>query len=108
MKDTRRLFGFLFEFIFKSEEDLEGKKGGRSQLPSNEFEVLLKRRMLRWTNKPWILPEFLKIKKSLLIGGGDKIQVPSDIDTQRIQNCKSKKAKGVFELMKTMKTASHL
>jgi hypothetical protein len=74
VKDTRRLFGFLFEFIFKSEDDIAGKKGdNRNQLPSNEFEVLLKRRLHKWQNKPWILPDFLKIKKPLFIGSGDKI-----------------------------------
>lgn len=38
------------------------------------------------------------------MGAGDKIQVRADIDYQRIAQCKSKKAKGVYELMKTFKT----
>ena len=105
----RRFFTFLFEFIFKSEDEALAKKGGaRSQLPSNQFEELLKRRLQKWQNKPWILPEFLKIKKPLFIGAGDKIQVKADIDAARIQACKSKKAKGVYELMKTIKTQSSL
>jgi hypothetical protein len=50
----------------------------------------------------------MKIKKPLFIGSGDKIQVKVDIDATRIQNCKSKKAKGVYELMKTIKTGNTL
>ena len=101
-KDTRKLLGFLFEFIFKTEDDQDQAKGGN--LPSNSFEVLLKRRLTKWQGKPWILPDFLKIKKPLFIGGGDIINVRENIDYQRIAQCKSKKAKGVFELMMTFKT----
>jgi hypothetical protein len=68
-KDTRRLFGFLFEFLFKNEED----SGKGKALPSNEFDVLLKRRLLKWQSKPWIMPEFLKVKKPLFTGAGEKI-----------------------------------
>ena len=79
-KDTRKLLGFLFEFIFKSEDDGDSK----AAQPTNEFEVLLKRRLGKWQNKPWILPDFMKIKKPLLIGGGDRINVKEGIDYQRI------------------------
>eukprot|EP00347_Sterkiella_histriomuscorum_P009969 403339184 len=98
-KETRKLLGFLFEFIFKSEDDGDAK----AAQPSNEFEVLLKRRLAKWQNKPWILPDFLKIKKPLFIGGGDRINVKSNIDYQRVAQSKSKKAKGVYELMLTFK-----
>lgn len=101
VKDTRRLFGFLFEFLFKREEDQEGSKG--NQLPSNQFEVILKRRLAKWQNKPWMMPQFLKMKKPLFSNNGDKIVVEKDIDFQRIASCKSKKAKGVYELMTTFK-----
>ncbi len=79
-KDTRKLLGFLFEFIFKSEDDSDAK----AQAPSNEFEVLVKRRMQKWQSKPWILPDFLKIKRPLFIGGGDRINVKDNVDYQRI------------------------
>ncbi|CDW88196.1 UNKNOWN [Stylonychia lemnae] len=98
-KDTRKLLGFLFEFIFKAEDDQDNK----NNQPTNEFEVLLKRRLGKWQNKPWILPDFLKIKRPLFIGGGDRINVKASIDYQRIAQCKSKKAKGVYELMMTFK-----
>ena len=98
-KETRKLLGFLFEFIFKSEEDGDGK----AAQPSNEFEVLLRRRMAKWQAKPWILPDFLKIKKPLFIGGGDRINVKGGLDYQRVAQSKSKKAKGVYELMLTFK-----
>jgi hypothetical protein len=54
VKETRRLLGFLFEFIFKGEEEQEqlaggsGGAGGKSA-PSNEFDVLLKRRLTKWS-----------------------------------------------------------
>jgi hypothetical protein len=38
LKDTRRLLGFLFEFIFKSEES----ESAQSKRPTNELEVLLR------------------------------------------------------------------
>ena len=54
------------------------------------------------------MPEFLKIKKALFVGGGDKIHVKPDLDYQRVAQCKSKKAKGVYELMKTFKTGANV
>jgi hypothetical protein len=52
-----------------------------------------------------MMPAFLKTatRRSAFIGGGDQIQVPADVDFQRIGACKSKKAKGVYELMRTFR-----
>lgn len=50
------------------------------------------------------MPDFLKIKRPLFIGGGDKIHVRTDIDARRVNESKNKKVKGVYELMKTFKT----
>ena len=52
------------------------------------------------------MPDFLKGKRPIFIGGGDKIHVNSNIDYLRIQNSKSKKAKGVYDLMKTFKSGT--
>jgi len=41
----------------------------------------------------------------MYIASGDQIIVPEDLDAERIANCKSKKAKGVYEMMKAL-TAS--
>ena len=106
VKETRRLLGFLFEFIFKGEEEQDQLGGGGAKVqPSNEFEVLLKRRLGKWSHKPWMMPAFLKTatRRSAFVGAGDIIQVNPDVDLQRIGQCKSKKAKGVYELMRTFR-----
>jgi hypothetical protein len=48
---------YLLEIIFKTEEG-EGKK--KEAAPSNEYEVIIRRRLQRWQKKPWVLPDFLK------------------------------------------------
>jgi Protein of unknown function (DUF812) len=106
VKETRKLLGFLFEFIFKGEEEQDQLGGGGAKVqPSNEFEVLLKRRLGKWSHKPWMMPAFLKTatRRSAFVGAGDIIQVNPDVDLQRIGQCKSKKAKGVYELMRTFR-----
>lgn len=52
-----------------------------------------------------MLPEFLKTatRHSAFVAGGDQIHVAPDLDQARIAACKSKKAKGVYELMKTFR-----
>mmetsp|Transcript_14564 Transcript_14564/g.22612 ORF Transcript_14564/g.22612 Transcript_14564/m.22612 type:complete len:132 (+) Transcript_14564:232-627(+) len=99
VKDTRKILSFLFEIMFKDEEDPDKNQ------PTNTFEVLLKRRLHKFHNKPWVIPEFLKIHRPLFLGAGDQILVQSDIDAERIANCKSKKAKGVYEMMKALTAA---
>lgn len=106
IKDSRRIFSFLFEIIFKNEASDDHHNGQSQQQPSNEFDVILKRRLQKWSGKPWILPDFLKMKKPLFVGGGDKIHVNPLIDYQRVDACKSKKAKGVYELMRGLKINS--
>lgn len=103
IKDTRKLLSFLFEIIFKGEDDKDNNE--QSQQPSNEFEVLMKRRMLKWKGKPWIMPDFVKMKRNLCISNGDKIIIDNNIDFERVSNCKSKKAKGVYELMTSFKSS---
>jgi hypothetical protein len=108
VKETRRVLGVLFDFIFKGEEEAEQLASGGAaskQQPSNEFDVLLKRRLQKWSGKPWMLPEFLKTatRHSAFVAGGDQIHVAPDLDQARIAACKSKKAKGVYELMKTFR-----
>lgn len=105
VKETRKLLGFLFDFIFKGEDEAGAASGQGSKQPTNEFDVLLKRRLGKWSHKPWMMPAFLKTatRRSAFIGGGDLIQVPADIDYARIGACKSKKAKGVYELMRTFR-----
>jgi len=67
IKDTRKLLGYLFEIIFQSEGNKNQVKDAR---PTNEAAELVRRRMLRWQKKPWILPDFLEgQRRSLLIGG---------------------------------------
>lgn len=102
VKETRKVLGFLFDFIFKGEEEQD--QPSKVQ-PSNEFDVLLKRRLQKWAHKPWMMPAFLKTatRRSAFVGGGDQIHVAADIDFQRIGQCKSKKAKGVYELMRTFR-----
>jgi hypothetical protein len=52
-----------------------------------------------------MLPDFLKTatRRSAFVGAGDIIQVGKDVDLGRIGQCKSKKAKGVYELMRTFR-----
>ena len=52
-----------------------------------------------------MMPEFLKTatRRSAFVAAGDQIHVAEDIDAARIGACKSKKAKGVYELMRTFR-----
>lgn len=92
------MLSFLLEFLSKSEEE----DGKGETAPSQSFEVNLKRRMLKWSHKPWVVPEFLTQKKRLCIASGDVIAVRKDLDTERIAQCKSKKAKGVHAMMQVL------
>ena len=72
VKETRKLLGFLFDFIFKGEDDAGAGAGGK-QAPSNEFEVMVKRRLGKWAKKPWMMPAFIKTatRRSAFVAGGD-------------------------------------
>ena len=50
VKDSRKILSFLFEIMFKDDGDDDKKQ------PSNTYEVLLKRRLKKFKNKPWIIP----------------------------------------------------
>ena len=56
VKDTRKLLGFLFELIFKGDSGSGQQK--QQERPTNEAEVLLKRRLTTWSKRPWLLPDF--------------------------------------------------
>ena len=105
VKETRKVLGFLFDFIFKGEDEQDQMGGSSKAQPSNEFDVLLKRRLGKWSHKPWMMPAFLKTatRRSAFVAGGDQIHVAQDIDFGRIAACKSKKAKGVYELIRTFR-----
>ena len=60
------------------------------------MEELLKRRLTKFSNKPWILPDFYDGQKRGLLIGGDIISVQKDIDFDRVAASKSKKVKGVY------------
>ena len=71
VKTTRKLLSFMFEFIFKNEASNGPKQ--QEAMPTNEFEQLIKRRLMKWTKKPWMLPDFLKDQKKQLLVGGEVI-----------------------------------
>jgi len=56
VKETRKLLGFLFEFLFKGDSGTGQQK--QQEKPTNEQEVLLKRRLTQWSKRPWLLPDF--------------------------------------------------
>ena len=55
-KETRQLFSFLFEIIFREENASAAQK--KQQRPTNQLEQLVKRRLTKWAKKPWLMPEF--------------------------------------------------
>ena len=55
-KETRQLFSFLFEIIFREENASAAQK--KQQRPTNQLEQLVKRRLTKWAKKPWMMPEF--------------------------------------------------
>jgi hypothetical protein len=95
LKDTRRLLGFLFEFIFKSEES----DNAQSKRPTNELEVLLRQRLTRWKKKPWILSDFYAGQQKNLLISGTVIHTKPGIDFDRVAGSKSKKAKTIYTMM---------
>lgn len=57
-------------------------------------------RIKKWKKKPWMLPDFLEGQKRDLLIGGEVIHVDKDIDFNRVAGSKSKKAKGVYQMMR--------
>ena len=51
------------------------------------------------------MPEFLKMQRPMFVGSGDTIVTARNLDAKRVANCKSKKVKGVYEMMNAL-TAS--
>ena len=96
-KETRQLFGFLFEIVFK-EENAAGAKN-KQQRPTNQLETIIKRRLTKWGKKPWLIPEFSDGQAQGMLIGGEVIQVQKDIDFERVAASKSKKAKGIYQKM---------
>ena len=97
-KDTRKILAFLFEIMFKDDENEDEK----NKQPTNTYEVIFKRRLTKFRAKPWIVPEFLKIQKPMFVGSGDTIVVARGLDAKRVANCKSKKVKGVYDMMNAL------
>ena len=95
LKTTRKLLGFLFEFIFKAEESDNAQK----QRPTNELEVLLKQRLNKWKKKPWVLSDFLADQKKSIFVSGTVIHTKPGIDFERVAASKSKKAKTIYTMM---------
>jgi hypothetical protein len=95
IKDTRRLLGFLFEFIFRSEES----ENAQSKRPTNEIEVLLRQRLNKWKKKPWVLSDFLSDQKKPMLISGTVINTRPGIDFDRVAASKSKKAKTIYTMM---------
>ena len=50
-KETRQLLGFLFEIIFREENASAAQKS--KQRPTNQLEQIIKRRLTKWSKKPW-------------------------------------------------------
>lgn len=106
VKDCRKLLSFLFEFIFK-EDDNSGNQQSAAVSSRNEYKTQVRDRLAKWHKKPWLMPDFLKVKKSLFVGSGHLINVSKDIDFQRVATSKSKKTKGVYTMMsKDLKVAA--
>jgi hypothetical protein len=74
-------------------------KAAGAEKPTNEFQVLLKRRLSSWSNRPWTLPDFFKGNKRNLLIGGEVISVSKQIDAERNAASKSKKIKNVYNVM---------
>lgn len=83
----------------------DGEEDENNKQPTNTYEVIFKRRLTKFRAKPWIVPEFLKMQRPMFVGSGDTIVTARNLDAQRIANCKSKKVKGVYEMMNAL-TAS--
>jgi len=79
VKDTRKILAFLFEIMFKDDDADEQNQG-----PTNTYEVLFKRRLIKFKAKPWIMPEFLKTSQPMFLGGGDKIISSNTSDLERV------------------------
>lgn len=104
IKDTRKILGFLFEIMFKDDEEEQQAKRQQEQ-PTNTFEARLTKRLHRFKDKPWVIPEFLKGQPSMFPGSGDVITTPNmevQIDDARVAACKSKKVKGIAQMMKVL------
>lgn len=93
-KETRQLFGFLFEIIFRDENASAAQKS--KERPTNHLEVMIKRRLGKWSKKPWLMPDFADGQTQNMLIGGEVIHVQKDIDFERVAGSKSKKAKGMY------------
>ena len=51
-KETRQLLSFFFEMIFR-EENATASRNKKSERPTNHLEQLVKRRLTKWSKKPW-------------------------------------------------------
>ena len=56
LKNIRKIIGFLFEIMFKDEEEARTKR--EAEEPKNTFAYKLLQRLTQFKQKPWLLPEF--------------------------------------------------
>lgn len=73
VKDCRKLLSFLFELIFKEDDNSGNQQSSVSS--RNEHKTLVRERLAKWHKKPWLMPDFLKGNKSLFVGSGNLINV---------------------------------
>lgn len=99
VKDTRKLLGYLSDIIFQSEGSTQ--TASKAQRPTNEYQELIRRRMLRWQKKPWIMPDFIAGQRRSLLVGSEVIPCDKDIDFQRVAASKSKKIKTIYSVIKS-------
>jgi len=93
-KETRQLLSFLFEIIFREENATASRK--KNERPTNQLEQLIRRRLTKWSKKPWLMPEFSAGQQNGMLIGGEVMHVQKDIDFERVAGSKSKKAKGIY------------
>mmetsp|Transcript_64043 Transcript_64043/g.88577 ORF Transcript_64043/g.88577 Transcript_64043/m.88577 type:complete len:133 (-) Transcript_64043:228-626(-) len=77
VKDCRKLLSFLFELIFKEDDNSSQQTSVSSR---NQHKTQVQERLAKWQKKPWLMPDFLKGKKALFVGSGHLINVAKDID----------------------------
>jgi hypothetical protein len=62
------------EIMFKDQETEEQKL--EREKPSDSYEKKVKQRLVTFSKKPWVIPDFLKIQRPMFIGQGDIIPEP--------------------------------
>lgn len=109
INNIRKILGFLFEYISKKEEEAQIAAGGEEgdlggyRDEKDSFNLSIKRRLDKWTKKPWIMPEFYLETKNTFVRNRRKIRVFEQRDNDLIANTKNKKVLGVHEFLLQVK-----